>query len=384
MKKTLLICITAAFSVAGFAQNVDKEYSLAEVRSSDDLEYERYTYNSDLLLEATDILFEDGIEVKDSLSYDAAKNPIKLDRYQLLNGSWTHVSYIDYTYDANGNRLSRSNYNSFGGTTFTLGGVYNYYYENNRLTNWELLFSGTDLVEICTLTYNSDGLLIEELAQDSWSSGTMEDSWKINYVYNADETLNTSSQSFWDGSSWYVAGSEWFYYDANKNCIKYDHKNGNTVTNRNEYEYNLDFTVDQLVLPYNPENDVDVESLVEMQNMLILKHWYTEDDQGVLTYVCDYIYDYDFIGTAGVNTQGFNVDNLRMFPNPSSDIITITNDNSIITNIDVIDTTGKLVIKKSNLNNKETNMDISSLQSGVYLIRVSTSKGIVTDKLVVQ
>ena len=113
MKKTLLICITAAFSVAGFAQNVDKEYSLAEVRSSDDLEYERYTYNSDLLLEATDILFEDGIEVKDSLSYDAAKNPIKLDRYQLLNGSWTHVSYIDYTYDANGNRLSRSNYNSF-------------------------------------------------------------------------------------------------------------------------------------------------------------------------------------------------------------------------------------------------------------------------------
>ena len=113
MKKTLLICITAAFSIAVFAQNVEKEYSLAEVRSSDDLEYERYTYNSDLLLEATDILFVDGIEVKDSLTYDAAKNLIKLDKHKFLNGTWTHVAYIEYTYDANGNRLSRSNYNSF-------------------------------------------------------------------------------------------------------------------------------------------------------------------------------------------------------------------------------------------------------------------------------
>ncbi|WP_026451735.1 T9SS type A sorting domain-containing protein [Aequorivita capsosiphonis] len=384
MKKILLVCITAVFSIAGFAQNVDKEYSLSEYRSSDDLEHERYTYNSDMLLVATDILLESGIEVKDSLTYDASNNVIKLDRHQLLNGSWTLVSYIDYTYDANGNRLSRSNYNSFGGPTFTLGGVYNYFYENNRLTDWELLFGGTDLAEVCTLTYNVDGLLIEEFAQDTWNSGTLENSWKIVYQYNLDGTLNTSSQAFWSGSTWDTAGTEWFFYDDNKNCIKWDHKNGNTVTNRNEYEYNLEFTVDQLVLPYNPEDDSKDTSLIEMKNMPILQHWYTENDLGELVYVCDYIYDYDFIGTMGVAAQGFHADNFSMYPNPASSLITIASDKDIIRNIDIIDTTGKLVLKKSNLNNKETNLDVSNLQSGVYLMRLSTSKGIVTEKLIVQ
>lgn len=196
MKFFLLFSIMTAFSIAGFAQNVDKEYSLTEVRSSDYLEHKRYIYNEDLLMEATEILMEDGTEVRDSLSYDAAKNVIKLDRYQYLNDNWTYVSYIDYTYDANGNKLSRSNYNSSGGPIFTLGGVYNYYYENNRLTEWELLFGGTDLAQVCTLTYNEDGQLIQELAQDTWGGGSWEDSWKIVYQYNSDGTLNTTSQSF--------------------------------------------------------------------------------------------------------------------------------------------------------------------------------------------
>lgn len=383
MKKLLLVGITAAFSVVGFAQ-VDKEYSLREIRSSDDYEHERYAYNEDMLLKATEILLEDGIELKDSITYDAANNPIKLDRYQLLEGAWAHVSYIEYTYDANGNRLSRSNYNSFGGPVFTLGGVYNYYYENNRLANWELLFGGTDLVEVCTLTYNEDGLLIEELAQDTWSSGTMEDSWKIVYQYNSDGTLHTSAQSFWSGASWDVAGSEWFFYDDNKNCIKWDHKIGTTVTNRNEYEYDLDYTVEQLVLPYNPESDSETGRLVEMENMVTLRKWYTEDNLGELVYVCDYIYDYDFIGTVGVSDHTFNADNLRMYPNPAADVVAFASDNAIITDIQVLDTTGKAVLKASNLNNKETSIDVSNLQSGVYFMRLSTSRGMVTEKLVVQ
>ena len=79
MKRLLLICFSISLAAAGSSQNI-KEYSLSEVRSSDDLEYERYTYNSNLLLKATDILFEDGTKVIDSLRYDEFKNVVKLDR----------------------------------------------------------------------------------------------------------------------------------------------------------------------------------------------------------------------------------------------------------------------------------------------------------------
>ncbi|QAA82057.1 T9SS type A sorting domain-containing protein [Aequorivita sp. H23M31] len=382
MKRTLLICLTGIFSVAGFSQNIQKEYSLAEVRSSDDLEYEIYSYNDNQLLKATHILMDNGTMVKDSLRYDASNNITKIDGYQLINGSWTHVSYIEYTYDANGNRLSRSNYNSFGGTTFTLGGIYNYEYENDRLVRWNLLMGGTTLFEKATLTYNTEGKVVEELAQDNWNSGSWENSWKIVYDYNPDSTLKSSHQFFWNGFSWDTPGGDWFYYDDNQNCIKWEYKSGTRVTNKNEYEYNLDYTVEQLVLPLNPEVKSEKKSMVEMNNMVTLQHWYTEDDQGNLSYICDYIYTYDYIGTASISNLSFEVDNFSVYPNPSTDFVTIFNRTNNIRTIDVIDASGKSALKVTKVNKKEMNLDISGLSTGIYYLRMSTSKGIITQKLV--
>ncbi len=387
MKRFLLVSLSIVLSFAGFSQGAKqvKEYSLSEIRSSDNLEYEQYIYNGNLLLEETVMLTEDGIELIDSLFYDEFNNITKLKTYQFLNGNWTHVSYINYTYDGNGNRLTRSNYNSYGGSTFNLGGIYYYYYDdNNKQTNWELYMSGTDLMQVCTLTYNADGKIIQEIGQDSWNSGSMEDSWKIDYVYNSDGTMKTTSQAFWNGYSWGGAGSDWFYYDNHKNCIKWDHKTGNTVTNRYEYDYNLDFTIDQFALPLNPEDESNTESLIEMNNMVTLKHWYTENDAGTLVYVCDYIYKYDIIDYTVVPNNGFNAATMHIYPNPASDFITVTSDNTMINSIDVVDNAGKLVLQKSNLNKGETKLDVSSLKSGVYYLRALTSKGVVTEKLVVQ
>ena len=384
MRIYLLICTVAFFSISAIAQNINKEYSLREYRSSDYLEYEKYTYNSDLLLTSTDnLLLDDAIQVRDSLTYDQSNNVVKLDGYQLLNGSWKHVYSMYYTYDDNGNVLSRSNYNSFGGSSFTLGGTYLYFYEDNKLTSWKMYMSGTDLVEQCQISYNDNNQVILEFVQDTWRSGAMEDSWKIEYIYNSDGTIQTSKPSIWNGFSWDFPGAEWFYYDADKNCIKWEHKSGDRVTNRREYEYDMDFTVDQIVFPVTPEDRIETKRLVEMQNMVVLQHWYTENDQGELIYICDYIYDYDYIGTAGIRDQGLPMDTMRMYPNPASDLITVSSANNIIININVLDTTGKVVHRQTNLNNKKANVDVSNLQSGVYYIRSLTAKGIITQKLIV-
>ncbi len=384
MKKILLLCISVAFSAAGNSQNVSPVYSLSDITSSDDLEHQIYTYNSNMLLEATDILSEDGNMLKDSLTYDTSRNIIKFDKYQLINGNWTHVYYLDYTYDENGNCLSRSNYNSYGGPTFNLGGVYNYSYDDNKVISWELYMSGTDLAEAGTLTYNDDGQLIKEIGQDIWNSGSMEDSWKMDYQYNSDGTIKTRAQSFWNGNSWDSAGSEWFYYDDNTNCIKRERKTGNRVTTRYEYEHNMEYTTDQLVLPVNPEDGSDTESLAQKNNMVTIQKWYTENDAGVLVYVCDYIYTYDLIDSMGVPNHGFAADNMLIYPNPTSDLITITNNQTIITNIDVMDNTGRVVLRAANINRNETNLDVSNLNSGVYYVRLFTSNGPVTQKLIVQ
>jgi len=144
----------------------------------------------------------------------------------------------------------------------------------------------------------------------------------------------------------------------------------------------MDYTVNQLVFPVTPEDRSETKRLVEMQNMVVLQHWYTENDQGNFIYICDYIYDYNFIGSMGISDHGMRMDSMRMYPNPASDLITVSSENNIISDINILETTGKVVYKQSNVNKKKANLDVSTLQSGVYYIRSVTSKGIVTQKLI--
>lgn len=385
MKRILLLLLSVSLAAAGFSQGFNREmtFKLAEIRSSDEVELEQFSYNDDVLLQAVQTLTEYGIELIDSLTYDAAKNIVKLDIYQLMNGVWKHVSYIDYTYDENGNRLTRSNYNSYGSEVFTLGGVYHYFYNAaNQQTNWDLYMGGTDLMQLCTLTYNDNGKVVLEIGQDSFNSGVMEDSWKIDYQYNLDGTMKKTFQSFWSGFNWDVYGTELFTYDENKNCIKWEHKNGNTITDKKEYEYNLEYASDQLFMPVYPE--FDIKDLVERNNMVTVQHWYTENDVGNLVYVCDYNYKYDTLTYTGNTRYAYDAVDLRMYPNPTSDELTITGNNAVINELSVVDNAGKLVMKKSLLNMKETKLDVTTLKSGVYYIKLSTSKGVVVEKLVKQ
>jgi len=385
MRFFLLAGLLIAINIAGSSQDFkqDKLYALSEVRSSDNLEIDQYSYNDEMQLRAAYSLTITGENLRDTLSYDEFNNIVKLDYYQLINNTWLHVSYIDYTYDENGNRLTRTNYNSFGTPIFTLGGVYHYFYnEDNQQTHWEMYFGGNDLMQIGFLTYNEAGQIVQELGQDSFNSGTMEDSWKIDYQYNSDGTLMSSAQSFWNGSSWTVSSTELFYYDDNKNCTTWEHKSGNTVTDRKEYEYNMAYTIDQLVTPVAPE--FETKNLVAMNNMVTLQHWYAQNDAGNLVYVCDYIYNYDTLTSTGITNHLFDAGNMRLYPNPASDLITIDANNTIISNVDVIDNTGKVVMRKPHLNKEKMDLDLTALRSGIYYVRLATSKGVFTERLIVQ
>lgn len=383
MKKTLLFCLTLFITTIGFSQEEDR-YALVEKYSSDDLEYNKYTYTSDWLVESRDILLMNGTRLKDSLRYNELNYISKLDTYQFIGNEWKHTSYIEYTYDANGNKTSRSNYNSFGGSTFTLGGIYNYVYEDNKQTSWELFFGGNDLFEIGTLTYNSDGKLAQKIGQSIWG-GVPENSWKLEYDYNSDGTLATSKQYFWNGQSWEYNSGEWFDYDEDKNCIKWDRKSGNTVIDRFEYSYDMDISQDNVILPQNPEDDLIGEDLVEMQHMLIKKAWHTQDaNTGELVYICDYFYDYLTIPVLGVPSHEMAVDAITIFPSPAQDEVTVLSKNVLVNGIKIMDVNGKQVMNVSNMNMRESKLDVSGLQSGMYIIHISTNNGAVSQRLIVQ
>jgi len=68
-----------------------------------------------------------------------------------------------------------------------------------------------------------------------------------------------------------------------------------------------------------------------------------------------------------------------IYPNPATDIVNIQSDDAV-KNVSIFNILGKQVYSKSN----ENTIDTSSLGSGIYLIKVETSKGNATRKLVIK
>jgi len=76
----------------------------------------------------------------------------------------------------------------------------------------------------------------------------------------------------------------------------------------------------------------------------------------------------------------FNTSSFKIYPNPVKEILFInTKENIAIKTIKVYDILGKLVLEENNL---FTQLNLSTLDSGLFLVKIETDKGIGTKKIV--
>jgi hypothetical protein len=66
---------------------------------------------------------------------------------------------------------------------------------------------------------------------------------------------------------------------------------------------------------------------------------------------------------------------VRMFPNPASGRVTIQS-GSNLSNLAILDITGKTIRNISGLHSREEEIDISGLNNGLYLLRITTAQGV--------
>lgn len=81
-----------------------------------------------------------------------------------------------------------------------------------------------------------------------------------------------------------------------------------------------------------------------------------------------------------LNQQKFTKHSISIYPNPSSDYVNIEIKNQSIEKISIFDMTGKLVLEKNNVSNRQ--ISISNLKKGVYIIKIETPIGIFQNKLI--
>lgn len=80
--------------------------------------------------------------------------------------------------------------------------------------------------------------------------------------------------------------------------------------------------------------------------------------------------------------QDFATANFSVYPNPANDIVNINAGSTLVKSLQVTDMNGR-VVKNVNVNNlSQTSLNISDLNTGLYLLSVFTNEGVGTVKLV--
>ena len=81
-----------------------------------------------------------------------------------------------------------------------------------------------------------------------------------------------------------------------------------------------------------------------------------------------------------LGVDSFELSKIKIYPNPATEnTLNITTDRDL--NVSVFDILGKQILK-DNVSNNNTNIDISSLNSGIYFVKLSSDEGTITRKFI--
>jgi hypothetical protein len=75
-----------------------------------------------------------------------------------------------------------------------------------------------------------------------------------------------------------------------------------------------------------------------------------------------------------------NIKSFKVFPNPVKDILQINSD-SVIKNIKIVDTQSRIIFNQD-FNQELIKIDLSSYPNSVYIMKITTDKGQVTEKII--
>tara|TARA_R100000541_G_scaffold57060_1_gene66896 strand:- start:174 stop:674 length:501 start_codon:yes stop_codon:yes gene_type:complete len=85
-----------------------------------------------------------------------------------------------------------------------------------------------------------------------------------------------------------------------------------------------------------------------------------------------------------IGTEEFIAENISVYPNPTSEILWVKDDTSFsVENYSVYDISGRRILFNT-FSTSEKKVDVSNLNSGVYLLELVSSERRITKKIVVQ
>lgn len=368
--KFLSLVVSFLCSVPLFSQ---KMY-LREVTSP----YENisYTYLSNGKIDQS-LSFDGEFLVKNTYLYDGKSQCIRVDCYQQREDeSWLHAYYVEYTYDEQGNRATRVNYNRDLNTgEMFKNGIMTYTYDDRNLLVKEL----TELVREDDVTvplsqrdftYSREGqlLFIEVIGNNNLFGGEPE--WakesREGFAYDENGNVLIDSVMIYDGrKDDYANGSKKEYlYDTHGNLIRYNYATTTpwTLRSYDEFEYDLNKPAGDYVFPEEWESGWPYFKGINHERTKELE--YTQDfNTGELVQINTYEYRYDV--ASGSSVEDLKISGQFIFPNPVKETFTV-NLAQTTDPVSIYDLQGNLVVSFSRASGL---FNVAGLIPGMYFLK---------------
>ena len=324
-------------------------------------------------------------------TYDAKNNQTNF-IYAYWDGSaWINSYQYTYAYDADNNLTNRLT-QGWNGSVWLNSYQYTYTYDaNNNLTIelfqiWENSAWGNHYQNI--YSYNANNKITNGLFQ-TWTGGAWVNSFYDTYTYDASNNMTSGLTQTWNGSAWENSGQFTCTYDAKNDLTKelVQNWNGNAWENSEQYIYTYDANdnmTSQLNQGWNGSNWVNKQQYTttsdanHFEKSYVFKYW---NSTGIKVSSGDSSYNY-YHTVLGINNLMAHEGSITVYPNPASTKISITT--SAITTksqLSIMNLSGQQLITRQ-ITEPKTQLDISTLPSGVYFVRLTNDRTVETGKFI--
>ncbi|MEY8870301.1 T9SS type A sorting domain-containing protein [Meridianimaribacter flavus] len=333
-----------------------------------------YTFNENCmptLVESQVLDFGSGVFVDSSrltITYNGNNEPLENinELWNVESNSWENELRTTYIYNSE-NLTTTQNY-EWQNEAWVLVEVIIEEYDTQAMT-YEVIYQ--DYVS-ATDTYVNTGRnviqynnfeRIDNILYYDWD--IVEDDWehrsRQTYVYDTNQLATQSTLEDWEGEQWVNDVLEVFTYDANHFLIETLKSDWNTAST--SYETN------SRELITNDEEGNPIEMITQSY---LFGSW-VNSTRDRRTYP----------DCLTLSDEEVAFEEINIYPIPATDELTIENTTQQDFALQLFDINGKL-IKAEQLLNYRNNLDVSSLNSGVYILKLSNKSGVYTKRIIKQ
>lgn len=266
-----------------------------------------------------------------------SENSVESQNFMWENNAWVLIGRVTETYDTN---------------TMVLEVVHEDY-DNSTST-----YTNTDR----SLSEFTNFDLLDNILDYEWD--TVENEWMLqsrtSYTYNVNQLATKMTLEDWVNNTWVNDVLETFSYDANNFLIESLRSDWNSTTS------SYDTATRQLIT-----NDSEGNPTETITQTFQFGSWINASRDRRTYPTCSALSETEFLA-----------ENFKIYPVPASNILTIESKKMFQGYAELRDIRGRLISTEKLSNNSK--IDISSLNSGVYLLTISSQEETFTKRIIKQ